>query len=144
MDNQQQIILPEEEGIDIKKYIFLILSHWWLFGIALFISLTIAYLINRYSQEVYSASCSLIIGEEKSGAGTIEGVLDELSRLRTKKRNAVVENEISILQSYKMARLALEELDFGITLYGNWQKRNCGNSIVQKQPICCGIRFIRD
>lgn len=24
--------LPEEEGIDIKKYIFLILSHWWWFA----------------------------------------------------------------------------------------------------------------
>jgi len=113
--NQQQIILPEEEGIDIKKYIYLILSHWWWFGIFIFVSLTIAYLINRYSQEVYSVSCSLIVGEEQSGAGTIEGVLDELSRLRNKKRKAVVENEISILKSYKMARLALEELDFHIT-----------------------------
>jgi len=113
--NQQQIILPEEEGIDIKKYIFLILSHWWWFGIFIFVSLTIAYLINRYSQEVYSVSCSLIVGEEQSGTGTIESMLDELSRLRTKKRKAVVENEISILKSYKMARLALEELDFNIT-----------------------------
>lgn len=111
----QQILPPEEEGIDIKKFIYLILSHWWLFGIALFISLTIAYLVNRYSQEVYSVNCSLIIGEEKSGVGTIEGVLDELSRLKNKKRKAVVENEISILKSYKMARLALEELDFKIT-----------------------------
>ena len=77
--------------------------------------LTIAYLVNRYSQEVYSASCSVIVGEEQSGTGTIEGVLDELSRLRNQKRKAVVENEISILQSYSLARKALEELDFGIT-----------------------------
>ena len=77
-------------------------------------ALTIAYLVNRYSQEIYQVSCSLIVGEEQSGAGTIEGVLDELSKLRNRRRKAVVENEISILKSYKMARLALEELDFEI------------------------------
>ncbi len=117
MDPQQQnnIQLPEEEGIDIKKYIFLILNHWWWFAITLFISVTIAYLVNRYSQEVYSASCSIIIGEEQSASGSVESILDELSRVRNKKRKAVVENEISILKSYKMARMALEELDFGIT-----------------------------
>ena len=132
---QQRFILPEEEGIDIKKYIYLILSHWWLFGIAIFISLTIAYLINRYSQEVYSASCSLIVGEEKSGAGTIEGVLDELSRLRTKKNKAVVENEISILKSYKMARLALEELKFDITYTEVGRREIAQTQLYQDSPF---------
>jgi tyrosine-protein kinase Etk/Wzc len=115
MENQQQILLPEEEGIDIKKYIYLILSHWWWFGISVFISLTIAYLVNRYTQKMYSADCSVIVGEEKAGSGTIESMLDELTRVRANKRKAVVENEISILKSYKMARMAIEELDFGVS-----------------------------
>lgn len=103
-----------EESIDIKKYIFLILNHWWWFAISVFVSLTIAYMINRYSQKVYQSSCSLIIGEEGSQAGSIDNILDELSRVRNTKRKAVVENEISVLKSYKMARMALEELNFGI------------------------------
>lgn len=113
-DRQQTVLIPEEEGIDIKKYIFLILGHWWWFAISIFVSLTIAYLINRYTQVVYSASCSIIVGEEKSETGTIENILDELSKVRTNKRKAVVENEITILKSYKMARMALEELDFNV------------------------------
>jgi tyrosine-protein kinase Etk/Wzc len=116
MENQQQnILLPEEEGVDIKKYIYLILSHWWWFGISVFISLTIAYLINRYTQKIYSADCTVIIGEEKSGSGSIEGILDELTRVRANKRKAVVENEITILKSYKLARMALEELNFNVS-----------------------------
>jgi tyrosine-protein kinase Etk/Wzc len=115
MENQQPILLPEEEGIDIKKYIYLILSHWWWFGISIFISLTIGYLVNRYSQKIYSADCSVIVGEEKAGSGSIESILDELTRVRTNKRKAVVENEISILKSYKLARMAIEELDFGVS-----------------------------
>jgi capsular exopolysaccharide synthesis family protein len=134
MDIQQQnnnIQLPEEEGIDIKKYIFLILSHWWWFAIVLFVSVTIAYMINRYSQEVYSANCSLIIGEQQSTSGSVESLLDELSRIRGNKRKAVVENEITILKSYKMTRLALEELDFNIT-YTAVGRRNIAESQLYK------------
>jgi capsular exopolysaccharide synthesis family protein len=129
--NQQQIFLQEEEGIDIKKYVFLILSHWWWFAISIFISLTIAYMINRYSQEIYSASCSLIVGEEEPSAGSIESLLDEFSRVKNKKRKAVVENEISILKSYTLARQALEELDFGVT-YTAVGRRNIAETQLYK------------
>jgi tyrosine-protein kinase Etk/Wzc len=118
MEIQQQntnVQLPEEEGIDIKKYIFLILTHWWWFAIAMFVSMTIAYMVNRYSQQVYSANCSIIIGEPNSAAGSVESILDELNRIRGNKRKAVVENEITVLKSYKMSRLSLEELDFDVT-----------------------------
>lgn len=126
-EQQNNIMLPEEEGIDIKKYIFLILSHWWWFAIALFVSLTIAYLVNRYSQEVFSASCSIIVGEPDARVGSVESILDELYRVRGKKRKAVVENEMSILKSYKLARLTLEELDFGVT-YTAIGRRNIAES----------------
>lgn len=133
MDPQQNnnIQIPEEEGIDIKKYIFLILMHWWWFAIALFVSLSIAYMVNRYSQQVFSANCSIIIGEPNAVAGSVESLLDELSRIRGTKRKAVVENEISILKSYKMTRLALEELDFGIT-YTAVGRRNIAESQLYK------------
>ena len=62
--SQQQSILPEEEGIDMKKYIFLILSHWWWFGISVFVALTIAYMVNRYTQNYYQVSSSIVVGDE--------------------------------------------------------------------------------
>lgn len=127
MDQQQNYQLPEEEGIDIKKYIFLILSHWWWFAIALFVSLTIAYLVNRYSQEVFSANASIIVGEQQTAAMSVENLLDEFARVRNRNRKAVVENEITILKSYKLARLALDELDFGVT-YTAVGRRNIAES----------------
>ena len=135
MDPNQQPYLPEEEGIDIKKYIFLILNHWWWFAITLFVTLTITYMINRYSQKIYQASCSLIIGEEGSQAGSIENMLDELSRVRNTKRKAVVENEVSVLKSYKMARLALEELDFGITYTAVGRRGIAESQLYQQSPF---------
>jgi capsular exopolysaccharide synthesis family protein len=136
----KQSYLPEEEGIDIKKYIFLILNHWWWFAISVFVALTIAYLVNRYSQKIYQANCSLIIGDQGSQAGSIENMLDELSRVRNTKRKAIVENEISVLKSYKMARLALEELDFGIT-YTAVGRRGIAESQLYKQ---CPFIVLRD
>ena len=140
MNSQNEIYIPEEEGIDIKKYIFLIISHWWWFAIALSISLTIAYLINRYSQEVYSASCSIIIGEYEGGAGSVESILDELARAKGKRRKAVVENEITILKSYKMARLALEELDFDVT-YAAIGRRNIAENQLYRD---CPFKVVMD
>ena len=114
MEPNYQNTFHEEESIDIKKYIFQILYHWWWFALSIFIALTIAYVVNRYSEKVYQVSCSLVIGDEASKSGSAENILEELSRVR-RVRRAVVENEISTLKSYKMARAALEELDFGIT-----------------------------
>jgi len=116
MNEQYPEYIREEESIDIKKYIFLILSHWWWFGIAIFISLTIAYLVNRYSEEVYEVSASVIVEDKESQMGSVETMLNELTRVRNRRRKATVENEISILKSYSMARRALEELvHFDIT-----------------------------
>ena len=127
--------LQEDEGIDIKKYIFLILSHWWWFAVAVMISLTGAYMINRYSQEVYRASCSLIIGEPESRIGSVESIMDEFSRKRSKRRKAVVENEISILKSHKMARLALEELDFGVTYTAIGRRNIAERRLYENSPF---------
>ena len=117
-----------EEKIDIKRHIYQVLIHWWWFAISISVSLTIAYLVNRYSQEVYSVNCSIVVGEKESSMGGVESLLDELSRYRNRKRKAVVENEISTLKSYKMARLTMEELDFRVS-YTAIGRRN----IVERQ-----------
>lgn len=111
----------QEESIDIKKYLFKFLSKWYWFAIAVGIALSVAYLVNRYSESTYTISSSIIISDNQNEASSIESIVQELGRFRTRKKTEVV-NEIAILKSYKMARLALEELDFGI-LYISIGKR---------------------
>lgn len=119
MENYQQpanMPYPEEESLDIKKYIFLILSRWWMFAITIFVSVTIAYLINRYSTDLYRVDCSMVLGQERSQAGGIDNIVYELTRTKNSNRKALVENEISILQSYALTRRAIELLpEFNIT-----------------------------
>ena len=119
--NYQQQLL-QEEGLDIKKYIFKILTNWYWFVISIFIGLSIAYYITRYADPVYTVSSSIIVEDESSGAG-LENILKEYMG-KNRKRKATVENEISILKSYKLSRQAIEELDdFDITYIGHGRIR---------------------
>ncbi|MDA3780080.1 MAG: polysaccharide biosynthesis tyrosine autokinase [Bacteroidales bacterium] len=132
MDNQKQEydIYQQEESINIKKYIFLFLSKWYWFAITIGLGLSIAYLVNRYSESVYKVSSSIIVSEDNSDIGGIESLVEDMFRNR-RRRRAMVENEISILKSYKLAQIAIEELDFGIS-YTSVGKREIAESKMYK------------
>ena len=58
-----------DESIDFKRYLSLFLSNWYWFAIALFIALSIAYGINRWSEEVYTVSSTMLIKDDQFGGG---------------------------------------------------------------------------
>ena len=80
MENgEQNYYMPENESIDFRRYLSLFLSNWYWFAAALFISVTLAYGINRYSQRIYTISSSLLIKDDQNSgissiaAGVIPG-----------------------------------------------------------------------
>lgn len=114
MENNEQIYF-EEENIDIKKFLIRILKNWYWFAISLFITITVAYLINRYSEPIYSLSSTIIVRDDTKGKGLsgAEQMLEGMEMFRSRKN---VYNEIGILQSYKLTNRALKNLkDFEIT-----------------------------
>lgn len=113
MEQNPQHNIYQEESIDIKKYLFKFLANWYWFAITLSVALAIAYMVNRYSEPTYTVSSSVIISDKQNEMSSVESIIQELGRYRVRRKAEVV-NEISILKSYKMARLALEELDFGV------------------------------
>ena len=116
-------IFPQQnENIDIKKYLFLILRNWYWFFLTVTITVAIAYLYNRYSKDRYSLSCSIIVSDNDNGYG-VESILDELTFLRRRRQQAVMENEMAILRSYKLAETALDHLDFDITYVSVGRRR---------------------
>ena len=58
----------EQDSIDIKKYFYKILGIWYWFVITVFISLSIAYVLNRYSDKVYNVFATIIIAEDDDGS----------------------------------------------------------------------------
>ena len=56
-----------DDIIDIRFFVFKLINNWYYFLISVLLSLSIAFGINRYSQEIYEASTTLLI-KEKTGS----------------------------------------------------------------------------
>jgi capsular exopolysaccharide synthesis family protein len=110
----QQYDPGEDEGINFTKYFFLILSNWYWIILSLIVALTVAYLVNRYSQPQYTVTTTLLISDQPSSMTGIESLIEELSIFRRRSRKDVL-NEIERLKSYKIIYSAIQELDFEVS-----------------------------
>jgi tyrosine-protein kinase Etk/Wzc len=110
--------LPEEDNIDIKRYLSLFISNWYWFAITLFIAMSIAYGINRWSEEIYTVSASLLIADEQYGGdmSQAEKFLPG-SDIFSSQQN--LKNEIGILKSFSLNYEVMKKLpEFWVTYMG--------------------------
>ena len=57
----------QEQAIDYKALLFKILSNWYLFAIAILISLALAFMFNKYTKPVYKVKTTVLIkGEQRN------------------------------------------------------------------------------
>jgi len=114
----QNPLQEQEDTIDIKKFIFKILSNWYWFVLTVFISLSISYFVNKYSDPVYSVNASILVRDKSNSMSSgVDNIMNELGLFRRIRRKNV-ENEIGILGSYTLARRTIEHLNFGISYFG--------------------------
>lgn len=106
------------ESIDIKKFIFKIIANWYWFTFSVFVTISIAYFINRYTDPIFKQSALVMVQDKDNTlSGGVEGILEEQGILR-RTRKKVVENEIAILNSYTMTHKTISQLpDFAISYF---------------------------
>ncbi|MGF1587439.1 MAG: polysaccharide biosynthesis tyrosine autokinase [Bacteroidales bacterium] len=105
--------LFQEETIDIKKYLFKIFLNWYWFVLAVFISMSIAYYINRFSEPVYNVGGStVIVRHERMRSAGMEAFLGDIGLLNDR---TTIQNQMEILRSFSLNRRVMDELDFDIT-----------------------------
>lgn len=107
----------EEESIDIKRYLSLFMSNWYWFAVALFISVSLAYGINRYSQKIYSVSSTLLIKDDQNGGmGSIATSVIPGGDIFRSQQN--LKNEMEILKSYRLNYMVMKNLkDFHVVYF---------------------------
>jgi tyrosine-protein kinase Etk/Wzc len=117
-DYPSQSNFPEEESIDIKRYLSLFMSNWYWFAVALFISLSMAYGINRYSQKIYSVSSTLLIKDDQNGGmGNIATSVIPGGDIFKSQQN--LKNEMEIIKSYRLNYMVMKQLtDFHVVYFG--------------------------
>ncbi len=89
---------------DLMKYV----NQWYLFVIALALSLTLAYFYLHTATPEYKISSTLLIQEDKKGDGMLKGTaFSDLEMFRTTK---TVDNEIEIIRSKDLIFKVLKDL----------------------------------
>ncbi len=115
--NYTNLNQTKSDGLpDIRKIFRLALSNWYLFAISIPICLTVLFLHNRYTQNTYRGSVTVMLKSDEpksiSRADLIEGfgLSPEMKSL---------ENQTIILRSKKVVKRAIDQLDFAIDIYSN-------------------------
>lgn len=127
--NPQEQYGPQkaDDQIDFKRYLSLFLSNWYWFAIALFISLSIAYGINRWSEEVYTVSSTLLIKDDSNN--TLSEIFPGSQGFRSQQN---LNNEIGILKSFDLNLRVLKSLPEFTTVYTSVGRRGIAESRMYK------------
>ncbi|MDR0940614.1 MAG: polysaccharide biosynthesis tyrosine autokinase [Bacteroidales bacterium] len=116
MTASQQDYTPEET-LDIKKYIYLFLSHWRWFVLSVCVCLLLAFVYVRYATNIYSTNNSVLLLEKEDALGSMSSIMQEFGGMGGKTSN--LDNQIAILQSYTLVRQTLERLDYQVSYFDN-------------------------
>jgi capsular exopolysaccharide synthesis family protein len=132
--------LPEDEDLDIKRYLSLFLSNWYWFAIALFIAVTLAYGINRYSQPIYSVSSTLLISDDQMGKmnSNASSVIPGGDIFRNQQN---LLNEMGILKSFRLNYRVMKDLKEFHVVYTAVGKRGIVES---RMYNTCPFRVVYD
>ncbi|HUT63437.1 MAG TPA: polysaccharide biosynthesis tyrosine autokinase, partial [Anaerolineae bacterium] len=125
----------EDDSIDFKRYLSLFISNWYWLAIALFISLSIAYGINRWSEEIYTVSSTLLIKDDQFGGGTSD-LVNIFPGTNAFKSEQNLKNEIGILKSYSLNYRVMQELkDFHVVYVGVGRRSIVESKMYKNAPF---------
>ena len=96
MENSEEQSHKEGQSISIKEFLFLCLSKWYLFVIALAITCGYAVYYLAKTSKVYSAEAAILV---KDGAGNTPDVSVALSEIDMLNTNVNINNEMVALKS---------------------------------------------
>jgi capsular exopolysaccharide synthesis family protein len=132
---------PEDEGLDLKRYLSLFMNNWYWFAGSLFISLSIAYGVNRYSERIYTVSSNLLIKDDQIGGSmtSSESFIPGSNLFRNQQN---LKNEMGILKSYDLNRRVIDSLpEFQIVYVGLGRRKFVERQIYYKD---CPFKVISD
>ena len=103
---------PSDEENSLINLVHRYISYWKWFVLGIVLALAAAYFYIRYQAPLYEVSASILIKDDKKGAGISElSAFDDLGLLQ-KSNN--IDNEIEILKSRSLMTLVVKELRLNV------------------------------
>ncbi len=116
MEMEKNIMTEEKETSMGQQLVAKYLPYWPLLVLFILLALTAAYFYLRYATPIYESSATIIIKDERRGAGGEDSkILESLDLIASKK---TIENEIEVLQS----RALMEKVVKVLRLYASYSK----------------------
>jgi hypothetical protein len=107
-----------ESQINFKSILGRFLGYLPYFIISIFLSVTIAFLVNRYSSEKFMVKAYFLV-KEKGGRNNMEGMENFLQGMQLFSATKNVENEIGIMKSRIVTEETVKSCDFQIDYFGS-------------------------
>ena len=104
----------QEQPLNIKEFLFKILSKWYWFAICGFLGLSIAWIHNRYSASIWQVETSILVSDGSKSPG-VENLFASLNLGKT----VNMDNHIGLLKSYNLNRQTIENLDWRTSWFGD-------------------------
>jgi len=95
----------QEQPLNIKEFLFKILSKWYWFAICGFLGLSIAWINNRYAVSIWQVETSVLVSDGSKTPG-VDNLFASLSLGKT----VNMDNHIGLLKSYNLNRQTIENL----------------------------------
>ena len=132
--NEISVIEEEESSFNILEWIFKFLRYWYLFVVALVLSLGLAYLKNRSWEPEYYTEAKVIIESSNvdNAYNFMQGFGRGMDYINTN-------NQLLILGSYDLINRTVQDLPFGVDFYTRGHFRT--NSLYGREPIAIDLKY---
>jgi len=115
MQNSDEMMeyYEQEQPLNIKEFLFKLLSKWYWFAICGFLGLSIAWINNRYSASIWQVETSVLVSDGSKNPG-----VDNLFASLNLGKTVNMDNHIGLLKSYNMNRQTIENLGWRTSWFG--------------------------
>lgn len=108
--HRPQAMVPEDDLINVKDLINQVIRIWPYILLSLFVTITIAFLVIRYTVPVYQVSSKFFVKEKETTFGIFENAGLDGNEMG-------LSNQMIILKSRPIAEATLDQLDFDVEYY---------------------------
>ncbi|MBL0340967.1 MAG: hypothetical protein IPP71_08580 [Bacteroidetes bacterium] len=128
--NERDNTVHDEKKFNIKYFFFSkVIKYWYLYVLSFIVAIGAGYYYNWYTTPVYSASCTLLIKDDKRNLYN----QDLLSQVSNLDNTGGIDNEIELLQSRSMISKTLRKLETDVSYFiqGNFKR----TELYKQSPI---------
>jgi len=128
--DQTMHLAEENDEINIKRLLFLLLKRWYWLAIGLMLGVAGAYFFVKFSPERYVINTSLLVTNESKGLDMENLFMNSMMGSASK---VSLQNEVDFLRSYTLNYQAVDNLNWQTS----WQKKNVvvWNGIYLNEPF---------